>query len=155
MQTIGLSRTLCRLYRQAQCHQEDLSLPTGLLGLKEWVLQLPAVFSWRSIRAWRMPHVRWLKMESLFSLSFWFYKKQAYPRTRIAVAKLRRIYHIGSICSFSIHVIYCYLVIILKVSMIFIFSYFHSFAIVYLYGKGKIKMGTNSIWFPFCCLLCL
>ena len=155
MQTIGLSRTLCRLYRQEQFHRAGLSLPTGLLGLKEWVLQLPAVFSWRSIRAVRMPHVRWLKMEILFSLSFWFYKKQAYPRTRIAVAKLRRIYHIGSICSFSIHVIYCYLVIILKVSMIFIFSYFHSFAIVYLYGKGKIKMGTNSIWFPFCCLLCL
>ena len=116
MLTIGLSRTSCKWHKQEQCHRAGLSLPTGKEELKEEVLQLLAVFLWRSIRAGWMPHVEWLKMENLFSLSLRIIVRCFRKRA----AKLGRILHMAYSLFFCTPMIYVYLWIILELSMIFI-----------------------------------
>ena len=118
--TIGQLQTLCRWYKQEQCHREDLSQPTGKAELKEVVLQPLAVFLWRSIRVGWMPHVKWLKMVNLFSLSLCI----IVPCFRNRAAKLRRFLHMTYSLFFCRPVFYVYLWIILEVSMIFTLGLF-------------------------------
>lgn len=145
MLTIGQSQTSYRWHRQEQCHQAGWNLPTGTVELKEVVLQLPAVFLWKSIRAGRMPHVKWWKMVNLFSLSLCI----IVPCFRNRAAKLRRILLMTYILSVCRPMIYVYLWIILEVSMIFILAFSSFFAVVWLLGKGITKNESQSCWFPF------
>ena len=120
MLTIGQSRTSCKWHRQEQCHRAGLSLPIGKVELKEEVLQLLAVFLWRSIRAGWMPPVEWLKMVNLFS----FFLCVIVRCFRKRAAKLGRILHMTYSLFFCTPMIYVYLWIILGLSMIFTLGLF-------------------------------